>query len=314
MVWDTRNSMNQLEQAILKTILYGDVFQFPMTSIEIHRFLIHARPISYEDIERTLRQSTVLKRYLIERDRYYALKERVDDIATRQTREQVTQQVWDTAWGYGRILAYLPFVRMVAITGALAMRNPFDEHDDFDYIIITKAGRVWLARAFSILLVRFAKLRGVIICPNYVLAEDKLPQTRRDLYIAHELAQMVPIHGAELHHQLLNSNPWAISYLANTDTGVRETKRLGLLGRGAKGLAEFVLSGFIGNKLEAWEYRRKRQRFQTQMEPEQAGAAEIDAQQVKGHFNDHGSSVVQQYQRRLVTYGLMTAAMPMVGD
>jgi hypothetical protein len=33
-------------------------------------------------------------------------------------------------------------------------------------------------------------------------------------------------------------------------------------------------------------------------------AARVDDTQVKGHFNDHGGTVLMQYQQRLAAYGL----------
>ena len=117
-------------------------------------------------------------------------------IPLRVERDQASLLLWPPALSYGAWLARLPFVRMVALTGALAMRNASADDDDLDYVLVTAPGRVWLARAFAIVLVRLAKRRGVVVCPNYVLAESALAQDKHDLFMAHEVAQMVPIYGA----------------------------------------------------------------------------------------------------------------------
>ena len=41
-------------------------------------------------------------------------------------------------------------------------------------------------------------------------------------------------------------------------------------------------------------------------------AAQLDDQHVKGHFNDHGHPVMQQYHERLRAYDL--EALPLAGD
>ncbi|MFN8450301.1 MAG: hypothetical protein U0521_17370 [Anaerolineae bacterium] len=41
--------------------------------------------------------------------------------------------------------ARLPPVRMVALTGALVVRNASDNDDDLDYVLVTRRG-AWIAR------------------------------------------------------------------------------------------------------------------------------------------------------------------------
>ena len=211
---------------------------------------------------------------------------------------QASLLLWSSALDYGAWLARLPFVRMVALTGALAVRNASDDDDDLDYVLVTAPGRVWLARAFAILLVRLAKRRGVVVCPNYVLAESALAQETHDLFMAHEVAQMVPIFGRRLYQAMRNSNPWAADFLANANAAFYvEAERMPAgLGGGSKRAAEFLLGGRLGDALESWEYRRKLRRFSADMQTPHH-AAQLDDQHVKGHFNDHGHPVMETYQR-----------------
>jgi hypothetical protein len=43
-------------------------------------------------------------------------------------------------------------------------------------------------------------------------------------------------------------------------------------------------------------------------------AAKLDAEQVKGHFNDHGHPVLQQYRERLRRYHIEDVTLPLAGD
>ncbi len=297
--------MQSLEDAILRTVLYADIFDFALTIPELHYFLIHDKSVSQATIEAALQQSPRLRQYLCVEQGYIVLIQRPELISLRQAKERLIQQLEAKARRYGYILALIPFVRMVALTGALAARNPKDEHDDFDYLLITEPGRVWLARGLAILIVRVGRLFGVRICPNYVLAKDQLEQNKRDLFMAREIAQMSPIVGSTLHQEMLKANLWASHYLPNIHSPahtIPSAQSLNGLGRLFQRAGELLLWGRLADALEKWEYSRKKDKFARQQHLH--SSAEIDSHRVKGHFYDHGRQILALYQDRLKAYGL----------
>lgn len=309
--------MHSLEAAIMCTVLYADVFKFALTVEEIHHFLITDQPVALETVRDTLNDSVYLRERLCMSDGYVALDGEL--IALRINRANISAQIWPLALKYGRWLARLPFVRMVALTGALAMHNPSDENDDLDYLLVTARGRVWIARGFAVLLVRLARLRGVTLCPNYVVAEDALAQGRRDLYIAHEVTQAVPLYGHALYKALRAANPWTDTHLPNACGAFRSEAEPALNGFwfGVKRLVENTLSGKFGDILERWEYQRKLKRFSRKIQTPHSAAA-LDTSQAKGHFQDHGHPVLRHYEERLQQYGLSSVnddyPLPLAGD
>ncbi|MBK9124112.1 MAG: hypothetical protein IPM16_13485 [Chloroflexi bacterium] len=298
-----------LEAAILRTVLYADIFDYALSVRELHHFLIHPTAVELAAVEHALVTSPVLAEALAHCDGWITLADRTAIARLRIEREHTARDLWPQAERFGKALARLPFVRMVGLTGALAMRNPSGPHDDLDYLIVTRPGRVWLARLLSVAVVRWVRLRGREICPNFVLAEDRLAQTRRDLYIAHEVSQVVPLFGRELYDRLRDANCWTLDHLPNALHPLHpgDTARLGRAERAVKSVVERVLSGRLGDWLEGWERRRKMARFAAAAKSAES-AAVIDDSQVKGHFNDHGSRVLMQYRRRLERFGL--AATP----
>jgi hypothetical protein len=307
--------MERVEAAIVRTVLYADVFDFPMTIPEIHHFLIHDTPLSLSLVTKAFETSPTLKELLRRDDGYVTFADRQELIALRVGRERSSQKLWTLAMRYGTWMGRLPFVRMVALTGALAVRNAAADDDDLDYLVVTQVGRVWLARAFAILLVRLGRLRGVEICPNYILAEDSLIQDKQDVFMAHEVVQMVPLYGFRIYEEMRQLNTWVTEYLPNADGTFHATDAppIGRIWGGIKDLLEILLGGRLGTWLENWEYRRKMRRFQTQMQTPHS-SAQLDERHVKGHFDDHGHPALQQYHRRLRELGVEPMLDAVPGD
>ncbi|MCA9893463.1 MAG: hypothetical protein KC615_10795 [Anaerolineae bacterium] len=293
--------MHPLDAAILRTLLYADVFDYAMRLHELHRYLIHHEAVSLAHLETRLKTSTRLQELLIHQDGLICLKANRNHIEKRQLRLTYMATLSAQVRRYGRWLATVPFVRMVALTGAIAVENPAKANDDLDFMMIVEPGRVWLARALSIVLVRLGRLQGVEICPNYVTASNRLQQTRCDLYIAHEIAQLAPLFDDNLYPAFWAENGWHQDWLPNSiPLSAEEPVRPYLP---LKRVLEWLLGGRLGMWLERWEYRRKSHKFLQGPQPHDS-SARINSDEVKGHFNDHGAAVLAAYEERLAAYGL----------
>ncbi len=301
-----------LDEAILRTLIYADLFQFPMTAREIQRYLIGCAA-TLDDVQKRLAESDWLAVRIASAGVYYApIEAAAHSVPERLRHETASQQLWPIAERYGRLLAYVPFVRMVALTGALAMRNAKPD-DDIDYLLVTTPRRVWLARALVVVIVRVARLRGIQLCPNYVLAETALEQKQRDLYIAHEVTQMIPLTGTNVYCALRAANIWTDDLLPNTRFEAEPDSEAHPQGaaRLVQRLGEWLLGGRLGDALEGWEQRRKLRKFAMEAQKPHA-SAQLDAEHVKGHFNDYGYPTLQRYEDRLRHYALI-ADSPAVG-
>src|SRR6266496_291655 len=117
------NSENILH-AVFRALAYADVFEYPLTLEEVYRYL-QLKPTSAEDVARTLADESLFTQV----GDYFTLRGRDGIVQTRERRAAVAAKLWSKAANYGRIIAALPFVRMVAVTGSLAMSNT-DEGKD----------------------------------------------------------------------------------------------------------------------------------------------------------------------------------------
>jgi hypothetical protein len=133
-----------LKSAVLKTLAYSDVFDYPLRLDELHRYLTISIPI--EELNEYLNHSD----HVESKDGYYFLTGRSAIVDIRQRREVISRKAFDRAIIYGRILGLLPFVRMVTLTGSLSMLN-LSKNPDMDFMLVTAHGHLWTARAFAIL-------------------------------------------------------------------------------------------------------------------------------------------------------------------
>jgi hypothetical protein len=294
-------------RSILYTIAYADIFDSPLTVDELHRYLI-AFPAGPDTILENV-ASLVSERSIVFTDGYLTLPGREDILTTHRRRSAAAERLWPRARRYGRMLCRLPFVRMVAVTGALAVDN-VEPDADLDYLVVTRHGRLWLCRAMAILLVRLAALNGDVLCPNYFLSENALTFDDHNLYTAHELTQMVPLARMDIYHRIRQLNLWTASYLPNAggppDRAFDGENRItrDSTPTGLQLAAETILfAPPIGSRLERWEMNRKIRKFSANGTPahQKSGSSETSFCQdwCKGHFDGHGQRTLAAFQERL---------------
>ena len=297
-----REASEAIRNGILLAIAYGDVFDYAMTAEEVQRYLVGARA-GMAAVKKLLWEETSRTKRLSQQGDLVCLAGREALFEVRKERKAITEKHWRAAGAYGRILAGLPFVRMIAVTGSLAVDN-LEPEGDIDYLVVTAAGRLWLCRALAILVVRWAALRGEHLCPNYFLSQDSLASSSKDLYTAHELAQMVPLNNMELYARMRASNRWTQWYLPNAQSAPqrrlpgRIKRWVGL----AQRLGEAGLSGWMGGRLENWEMRRKIARFDRQ--PAVGAETDFCAEQCKGHFEGHAGRAMAEFARQVERLGI----------
>lgn len=285
-----------MERAILGTLAYADIFDFPLTAREVHKYLIQFAASS-ETVQTALENGNLVPRHLTYQQGFFSLHGRESIIETRLHRAEIAANTWPQARHYGKQIAKLPFVRMVAVTGGLAMENA-EASDDIDYLIVTKPGRLWLCRAIIIaLVVKPAARRGDTICPNYLLSERALVVQQRNLFTAHELVQMVPIAGLTTYHRLRQLNSWTADYLPNAGKLPRRAVNASDPRRPLRSLTESILRTPIGAWLEQWEMARKVNKLNQQADDRTESAFSTDW--CKGHFDNHSELILQKFARRL---------------
>lgn len=287
-----------LRSAILRTLLYADIFDCPLTPDELSRYLI-GQTESTLAVTVALDADDVLCREVERSAGFVYLAGRGDIVPARLERASASARLWPRARHYGAMIARLPFVRMVAVTGALSMNNARPD-DDIDLFVLAQPGRLWLARLFVIAVVKLAARRGIELCPNFVLSTDHLTLARRNLYSAHEVAQLVPLSGRQWHRAFLEANGWVSRVLPNA---IPAAQSLTVNGHAPwlQKLAGGVLALPLFDPLEAWEMRRKIKRLKARLERD-GGTVALSAHECRGHFAGHDARILAAYDARLAAY------------
>lgn len=203
------------------TLIYADIFDYPLKAYEIHKWLIKKQTLlqSLQKSLDKLKQEKKIEEYKT----YYFLPKRKQLVIKRIKNAGLSKKLIIKAKIITQILRIIPWIKLVGISGGLAIENACKK-DDIDIFVITAKNRLWLVRLFSILLLtpfrRTKNSKDVAgkFCLNIFIDEDNLAQ-RKDLYTAHEILQMRVIWEKDgMYRRFLEENEWAFRILPNWTT------------------------------------------------------------------------------------------------
>jgi len=244
--------LSTMQRAILLTILYSDLFEYPLTEDELHRYLVAPYP-GKEAFAGAL--AGLIDRHLTNADGFLTLTGREHTVDVRRQRQEISDQRWRLAARYAHWLTYVPFVRMVAVCGSQAAGNARPDAD-VDFFLVTERGRLWTVQVCSMLLRRIASLLSVRVCPNYLLTLDSLEVGPDNLYHAREVAQAVPLWGDATYRRFMAANRWIEDFLPNLSHADDRRNRLSDVTRPRLARAfEWLLGGRLGNGLDRTLHR-----------------------------------------------------------
>jgi hypothetical protein len=252
-------TIDSIQKAICSTISYRDIFDYPVTLPEMHRYL-HGIRCTLEDVSDAVRRGPLLDRYLDTDGEYFALRGRRAIFETRRIRRELSRRKRPLARVFARLLASLPNVRMVAMTGSLAVGN-LSASGDIDFLLVTDSGSLWRTRAFCRFLALLDNRVGGVFCPNTFLSMAALSLPRQSMYDAQELCQMIPLFGDGTYAAVRAANAWTADWLPNADGAPMAGEQGDPLSRRLKRCGEWLLDSPAGRALEKFEATRKIHRF-----------------------------------------------------
>ncbi len=200
-----------IEHEIERTLRYFEFFKHALNIEEIRTFLRVQASIA--DLENAL-QPMADSQQLFYSEGFYALNP--DHIQVRKNCQNLNLGRLKIARRMGYFIQLFPYVRGVYLSGSLSNMGMQNASDDIDFFIITKAGRVWLAKLF---LIGFKKLfllnSEKYFCINMLMDERKLKLKKKNLYTAAEAASLLPLTHPEIMAHFLQENSWLSAFLPN---------------------------------------------------------------------------------------------------
>jgi len=298
---------NQVAVAALKTLLYYDIFDYPLSECQLYLFL-HGENCSRKELLSAC-DDPAFTRQVDRRDNFYFLKGKHHLVQERRNGEIHAGELWRLAEAAVSRMRHLPFIRGICISGDLSKGVAADD-SDIDFFIITAARRVWICKLGLAIFRRvpwFNPRR--LLCFNYLVSEEHLELGSRNIFTAAEIAGLAPLYHLTNFNRFIHANRWAGEFVPryhlapNPDHclfhGRSSWQRASelLLGNPLATLLDRILQG-MWRTAWRWKYRHDpvtRQRL----------LSGVQRHLSKSHGYPNDTQILEEFHRRLRDWGLM---------
>lgn len=286
-----------LDLAILRTVLYASLFDYPLTAGQVARSLLEARA-NEREILRAFRGSARLPAALDYQDGFFFPRGRADLIHVRRLRESGTRLLLRRNRRALKLICLVPGTRLVALSGSAAHLN-VDGDGDIDLFIVTRRARAW---SVSLTIVLLTKLLGCrrTFCANYVMTDETLEVEQPDVFSANQILHLQPIVDDGVYARFVAANPFVRHFYPGFEGSRRPLEAFapGAGARAIKRIIEMFLALGPGRLYEAAcraAYSRYlRGRARRWPSPEQV---RLEPGRLKLHGHSHRREVLARFER-----------------
>jgi len=313
-----------LSVAILRTLAYFDIFDYPLTVSELWRWLWPdpAQPVgevTVEQVQQALKFDELRGRVGMVDD-YVVLTGREGIVKTRSDRQPANVRKWKRAESAARFLELVPFVQLVAVSNTLAINNARPE-SDIDFFIVTSGQHIWIARFLVTGIISLLgwrrhgqKITNRICLSFYITTSaldlSPLKSAEPDPHFTFWVSQIVPLmDDDQTYEKFRAANPWVTATLPNAwkeaSTGRVLAPNSSLCS--IKKFYEVFFSSPIGIPIENWTRNHQMKRFTndtTGKSKEPGNDVIISEDVLKFHEEDRRGKYNQKVGDRLKGLGL----------
>ncbi len=207
-------TLTLLQQDVLRTFAYFDVFLYPLSKEQVYAFLPR-NSVTRQHLEETLR-CLVGSGLLRAESNYYFLSDRTPTIVSnRIENERRAGRMLQRARWVSLFLKQIPFVRAVFITGSLS-KNVATKSSDVDFMIVTAPNRLWIPKMILTAVRRIFFFNSIkYFCFNLFVTENGLQFSTRNIFNAVEIATTRVLWNETAHRKFQSMNSWVHRYLPN---------------------------------------------------------------------------------------------------
>jgi hypothetical protein len=287
------------KKAILKTLIYSDLFNYPLNKDELWYFLKSDKKIAKKTFLQTLGN---LPESMIKKKGFYCLSGKETIIIERRLKKKINHDKYLLAKNAARLLFFIPTVLLIGISGSVALNNA-DDSDDIDLFLISKKNRIWTTRLLCLLILQLMGLRrsrrSLIekdkICINMIIDERNLnfPESRHDLFTAHEIGQLYPLFTRNnTYFAFINANNWAIKLMPNIFNKIKSHTQISKMDNPAYMIIFNPLFELLAKKLQLWQIVKN------------ITSETVTDYMLAFHPFDHRISIMKQFNEKSGRYGL----------
>lgn len=253
-----------VNQSVIQTLAYFDIFEHPLTREELYRSLWkNESGVSSMDfvnaIDELAHQKVVGQKW-----GYYFLPGREEIVETRRRRTLIVERKMEIARRAIQKMRWIPFIRAVFVCNTLGFQIAREE-GDIDVFIVAEKGRIWFVRFCTLVLFALLGMRAGRgdardkICLSFFATRDALDMSalqlgEPDIYLVYWLQSLVPVYDPHhLYQEIQKANQWTREYIAEEasyDLLKRWRVDDGAIQKCAGRLLELFFCGSFGDALQ----------------------------------------------------------------
>jgi hypothetical protein len=279
------------ELAFLRSVIYASLFDYPLTLAQLHASLVEVRADA-PSVAAWWRDSAFLQATVEYREGRYFPTGRSNLLQTRSRREALSRDLLERDHRVLSLVARMPFVRMVALSGSLAHLNA-ERSADLDLFVITAPGRVWSVTLSVLVISRLLGWRKRM-CLNYVISERAMAIEPADLFSANQIIHLRPVAGHDVFERFVDANPFVKRIYPNFDANAApapktQDSRPRTLAERALALGPGALLEPVARALYGWHLKRRAGTWQS------IDQVRLESECLKLHTSSHRASTLESF-------------------
>jgi hypothetical protein len=297
--------LSKVKRGMMSAVHYFDIFRHPLSVSELRKYM-HGVAAETRDFEKALEQ-LIQSGHLRQHDGYVLPHNRIENITRRKNGEAETKKLWPEAEKKSRLIGNFPFVDAVFLSGSMS-KGYMDDDSDIDFLIITRPGRLWIART---LLACYKKIFLMnshrFFCVNYFLDTNHLPIRDKNLFVATELLFCKPLYNHKLHRQLMEANRWAYEFYPSFPPAEYGHDKSANINSNLKKFIETLFTGPVGNLADKFCMRVTKKfwdiKFRNMNREQYARDMQNTTGVSKHHPNGFRDRIMAEHHERMASFG-----------
>ncbi|MDD8017328.1 MAG: nucleotidyltransferase domain-containing protein [Bacteroidota bacterium] len=304
-------TLTNLEQEIIRTIAYFDVFAYPLTTDQVYYFLSR-NSVTPSHIKETAEELTA-RGLLHQHCEYFFFPNRSPSLVTsRKDNERRAIVMMKRARRMAALLKCFPFVRAIFLTGSLS-KNVASRSSDVDFMIVTAPGRLWICKMLMTAFRRIFLLNSIkYFCVNLFVTENGLRFSEQNIFNAIEIATTRVLWNEAIFQHYRSENSWIKKFLPNWGTDETNISPLSAQPSFIQQAIEFLLEFFPLKNFDSYLMETARRFWKKRY-------SSFDENAFKRHYqctsdistvwhNDNKKNILEGYHQRLKQFNIEPSA------